>query len=110
VPAPWRRVYAEVPRLGTLSARRAPVRGASPRPQRVALSTSSLDSSCSLTAAVREEKTTLSELEKTFSEKIANAEESPKMEQDDKSIHILRKSIGSFLGGDADDQFGQDDD
>lgn len=33
VPAPWRRVYAEVARLGALSARRVPVRGASPRPR-----------------------------------------------------------------------------
>ena len=32
-PAPWRRVYAEVARLGALSARRVPVRGASPRPR-----------------------------------------------------------------------------
>lgn len=31
--APWRRVYAEVSRLGALSARRVPVRGASPRPR-----------------------------------------------------------------------------
>jgi len=33
VPAPWRRVHAEVARLGALSARRVPVRGASPRPR-----------------------------------------------------------------------------
>ncbi|CAO2176023.1 unnamed protein product [Urochloa humidicola] len=32
-PAPWRRVYAEVVRLGALTARRVPVRGASPRPR-----------------------------------------------------------------------------
>jgi hypothetical protein len=32
------------------------------------------------------------------------------MIQDDKSIHILRKSIGSFLDGGPDDQFGQADD
>jgi hypothetical protein len=32
-PPPWRRVYAEVARLGALSARRVPVRGASPRPR-----------------------------------------------------------------------------
>ncbi|TVU42044.1 hypothetical protein EJB05_08427 [Eragrostis curvula] len=31
--APWRRVYAEVARLGALSARRVPVKGASPRPR-----------------------------------------------------------------------------
>jgi len=31
--APWRRVYAEVARLGALSARRVPFRGASPRPR-----------------------------------------------------------------------------
>ncbi|KAG2656471.1 hypothetical protein PVAP13_1KG086200 [Panicum virgatum] len=59
----------------------------------------------------KKEKTTLPELEKTFSEKIANAEESPKkMKQDDKLIHIHRKTIGSFLGDNADDRFRQDDD
>jgi hypothetical protein len=31
--APWRRVYAEVARLSALSARRVPVKGASPRPR-----------------------------------------------------------------------------
>jgi hypothetical protein len=33
VRGPWRRVYAEVARLGALSARRVPVKGASPRPR-----------------------------------------------------------------------------
>ncbi|XP_062191688.1 F-box/kelch-repeat protein At1g51550 [Phragmites australis] len=33
LPAPWRRVYAEVARLDALSARRVPVKGASPRPR-----------------------------------------------------------------------------
>ncbi|KAF8690602.1 hypothetical protein HU200_040971 [Digitaria exilis] len=56
------------------------------------------------------ETTMLSELGKTFSEKITYAEQSVrKMKQDDKSFIIFRKSIGSFLECGSDDDFDLDD-
>ncbi|KAJ4748634.1 DNA ligase-like protein [Rhynchospora pubera] len=57
----------------------------------------------------KKDKTTLSELEKACKEKITNAEETiKKKQQDDKSFSILRKSLGSFLDGGSDEDFGQD--
>ncbi|KAK3124804.1 hypothetical protein QOZ80_7BG0593510 [Eleusine coracana subsp. coracana] len=56
------------------------------------------------------ETTTLSELDKTFTEKIASAERSVRrMKRDDKSFIIFRKSIGSFLECASDDDFDLDD-
>ncbi|TVU39782.1 hypothetical protein EJB05_13222 [Eragrostis curvula] len=56
------------------------------------------------------ETATLSELDKTFTEKIAHAERSVRrMKQDDKSFIIFRKSIGSFLECGSDDDFDLDD-
>ncbi|XP_010912046.1 uncharacterized protein [Elaeis guineensis] len=58
----------------------------------------------------KKEKTNLSDLEKACAEKIARAEESLKRKkQDDKSFNILRKSLGSFLEGASDDDFGPDE-
>ncbi|KAJ3709271.1 hypothetical protein LUZ61_012976 [Rhynchospora tenuis] len=57
----------------------------------------------------KKDKTTLFELEKACKKKIANAEETiKKKQQDDKSFSILRKSLGSFLDGSSDEDFGQD--
>ncbi|KAJ1288776.1 hypothetical protein BS78_02G114100 [Paspalum vaginatum] len=56
------------------------------------------------------ETTTLSELDKTFSEKITCAEQSVRrVKQDVKSFIIFRKSIGSFLECGSDDDFELDD-
>ncbi|CAN6165757.1 unnamed protein product [Urochloa humidicola] len=56
------------------------------------------------------ETTMLSELDKTFSEKITYAEQSVRrMKKDDKSFIIFRKSIGSFLECGSDDDFDLDD-
>ncbi|RCV10279.1 hypothetical protein SETIT_2G099800v2 [Setaria italica] len=56
------------------------------------------------------ETTMLSELDKTFSEKITHAELSVRrMKKDDKSFIIFRKSIGSFLECGSDDDFDIDD-
>ncbi|PUZ68957.1 hypothetical protein GQ55_2G070000 [Panicum hallii var. hallii] len=56
------------------------------------------------------ETTMLSELDKTFSEKIAYAEQSVRRtKKDDKSFIIFRKSIGSFLECGSDDDFDLDD-
>ncbi|XP_038976081.1 uncharacterized protein LOC103704434 [Phoenix dactylifera] len=58
----------------------------------------------------KKEKANLSELEKACAQKIARAEESLKRKkQDDKSFSILRKSLGSFLEGASDDDFGPDE-
>ncbi|CAN6213675.1 unnamed protein product [Urochloa humidicola] len=56
------------------------------------------------------ETTMLSELDKTFSEKITDAEQSVRrMKKDDNSFIIFRKSIGSFLECGSDDDFDLDD-
>ncbi|XP_020088955.1 uncharacterized protein LOC109710644 [Ananas comosus] len=58
----------------------------------------------------KKEKATLSELEKSCAEKIANAEESlRKKKQDDKTFSFLRKSLGSILESASDDDFGPDE-
>ncbi|XP_038987394.1 uncharacterized protein LOC120112354 [Phoenix dactylifera] len=58
----------------------------------------------------KKEKANPSELEKACVLKIARAEESlKKKKQDDKSFSILRKSLGSFLEGASDDDFGPDE-
>ncbi|XP_062188078.1 uncharacterized protein LOC133891380 isoform X2 [Phragmites australis] len=56
------------------------------------------------------ETATLSELDKTFSEKITYVEQSVRrMKQDNKSFIIFRKSIGSFLECGSDDDFVDDE-
>ncbi|CAD6226119.1 unnamed protein product [Miscanthus lutarioriparius] len=56
------------------------------------------------------ETNTLSELDKTFSEKVTHAEQSiRRVKQDDKSFIIFRKSIGSFLECGSDDDFDLDE-
>ncbi|XP_066393715.1 uncharacterized protein [Miscanthus floridulus] len=56
------------------------------------------------------ETNTLSELDKTFSEKVTHAEQSVRrVKQDDKSFIIFRKSIGSFLECGSDDDFDLDE-
>ncbi|KAG0542374.1 hypothetical protein BDA96_02G098100 [Sorghum bicolor] len=56
------------------------------------------------------ETNTLSELDKTFSEKVTRAEQSVRrVKQDDKSFIIFRKSIGSSLECGSDDDFDLDE-
>ncbi|XP_031473419.1 uncharacterized protein LOC116245934 [Nymphaea colorata] len=59
----------------------------------------------------KKEKAMLANLEKACGDKIAAAECSlKKKKQDDKSFSILRKSLGSFLGGSSDDEYPPEED
>ncbi|KAF6170069.1 hypothetical protein GIB67_010095 [Kingdonia uniflora] len=58
----------------------------------------------------KKEKNMLSELEKSFAEKVAAAEDSLKRKKkDDKCFNMLRKSLGTFLGSGSDEDFPADD-
>ncbi|KAM7266012.1 hypothetical protein ACFE04_003695 [Oxalis oulophora] len=58
----------------------------------------------------KREKSTISEHEKLFADKISNLEDSlKKKKQDDKTFNILRKTLGSFLDDASDEDFPADD-